>query len=282
MKSFGALGYVTLTVAAAVCITAFGHNAWAQTDAQKKTAKEYGEQARRLFDVGQYPQAIESYQKAYLHVEDPVFLFNIGQSYRLNNQPEEAIRFYKNYLRRSPDAINRSEVEKRIVELQREVDKKARAPQPPVEPPAPVAKTPSPAPVQPPATRPDSPAADVNAAPAASAPEPSSWRRTGIILVGVGGGLILTSVVTGVLANKAARDLEKATVFDPDVESRGRALNGIAVFAGLLGVVAGVAGGYLVWTADSPPSNDVATVPRVALNPVIGSEYTGAHASLSF
>lgn len=265
--------------------------AHAQTPEQKRAAKEHFEQARRLYDVGRYPEAIEAYQKAYLNVEDPVFLYNIAQSYRLNEQPEEAIRFYKNYLRRSPDAANRGEVEKKIEDLQKEMDAKARAAEPKVEPPSPVTTAPAPV-TSPPAvttTQPKAtePPAVTGPAPTMPPPEAKSgkWRTTGIILAGAGGTLLVTSVITGAMANKAAKDVEKGPIFDPDDEKRGKSLNTVAVVTGILGVLAGVGGGVLLLMG-SGGSNDgdagVAKQPQFALSPVVGGPYTGAEASFRF
>ena len=53
---------------------------------------------------------------------DAALLFNIGQAYRLWDRPEDAIRAYKNYLRRVPDAVNRADVEKKIADLEKLVE----------------------------------------------------------------------------------------------------------------------------------------------------------------
>jgi len=257
----------------------------AQSAAQKKAAKEYFEQARRLYDVGKYQEAIEAYQKAYLNVEDPVFLYNIAQSHRLNNQPEDAIRFYKNYLRRSPEAANRGEVEKKMEDLQKEIDDKAKGlnkppTQPTVEPVTPAVSTPPP--VQPAPVSNTLPPPVVIDAPIQPPSENNSWRTTGIVLAGVGGVLFVTSVITGALANKAAKDVEKGPVFDPDVESRGQTLNKVAITTGLLGLAAGITGGVFLWMDGGSSSSNPEPAPRVAFAPVIGGNYTGAEAMFRF
>ena len=58
---------------------------------------------------------------------DPVMLFNIAQCHRLNNQPDEAARFYKNYLRNAPGAPNRDDVERKIVEMERLSEERRRS-----------------------------------------------------------------------------------------------------------------------------------------------------------
>lgn len=271
-------------VAVVLALLATASVAHAQSAEQKKAAKEYFEQARRLYDVGKYQEAIEAYQKAYLNVEDPVFLYNIAQSHRLNNQPEDAIRFYKNYLRRSPDASNRGEVEKKMEDLQKELDDKAKGANkpntpPPVEPRPPVL-VPPPAVEPPPAATAPPPVVIDTPAPTS---EPSHWRTTGFVLAGVGGALFVTSVITGSLANKAAKDVEKGPTFDPDVERRGKSLNTAAIVTGVLGVISGVTGGVLLWMNGSSSGNtETASTSRLALSPVIGGGYTGAEATFRF
>ena len=53
-------------------------------------------------------------------------LFNIAQCHKNSSQPEEAIRFYKNYLRNAPNAANRADVEKRIAEMERLAEERKR------------------------------------------------------------------------------------------------------------------------------------------------------------
>lgn len=290
MQIFRALRGVAVGLAAFCVLAASANMAVAQTAEQKRAAKEHFEQARRLYDVGRYAEAIEAYQKAYLNVEDPVFLYNIAQSYRLNEQPEEAIRFYKNYLRRSPDAANRDEVEQKITDLQKEIDDKARATQPTVEPTPPVT-TPPPAttPVPPPEVAPPpATASDMTARSTALPPEDGrdrrKWRTAGIIVAGVGGGLLVTSVALGAAANAKAKDVEKGPIFNPDDEDAGKTLSTGAVITGVAGLVAGVVGGVLLFmNLGSSSSSDTASAPsRLAFTPVLGPGYTGAEASLRF
>src|SRR5688500_13981587 len=91
---------------------------------KKQPAKEMYDKATRLYDVGRYGEAIEEYQSVYLLIDDPAMLYNIAQSYRLWDKPDEAVRFYRNYLRRSPAASNRADVEKKIVDLERTIEER--------------------------------------------------------------------------------------------------------------------------------------------------------------
>ena len=57
----------------------------------------------------------------------PGFLYNIAQAYRRRRTPQKAIFFYKGYLRNSPKAHNRAEVEQKIAALQKQIDGRGAA-----------------------------------------------------------------------------------------------------------------------------------------------------------
>src|SRR5262249_32295491 len=86
------------------------------------TWKQHYERGTTLFDLAKYLDAAKEFEAAYEMKQNPAFLFNIGQAYRLAGKSELAIGFYKSYLRRSPGAANRPEVEARIAELEKLVD----------------------------------------------------------------------------------------------------------------------------------------------------------------
>ena len=127
-------------------------------DAQR--AKELFEEGTRYFDLGQFDKAIDAWQAGYRQKADSRFLYNIAQAYRLAGDAGKAIFFYKGYLRNSPKASNRAEVEQKIQALQKQLpDESAKAAvRPPVVTPAP---EPAPEP-----TRPRPPAAAPPPAPA--------------------------------------------------------------------------------------------------------------------
>lgn len=263
--------------------------AQAQTEAAKQQAKEHHEKARRLYDVGKYNEAIEEYQKVYLLVDDPNMLFNIAQCYRLSDRPEEALRFYRNYLRRSPTALNKSVVDKHIADLERVVEERKRsgatttAPPPvgvpPVNPPVTTAPPPgtgdpgtgAPPPLTtPPAvTGPGGPGT-VTPPPVGGEPpvgvqqsptiDPGAGSGGGsrvlpyVFLIG-GGVFVATAVISGAVAGQKAKELEKLAAermaFDPDIERAGKAANTLALVSGLVGVAAAITGGILLFTGSS-------------------------------
>jgi tetratricopeptide (TPR) repeat protein len=171
------------------------------TESRLAEAKQHYAAATKFYDLAEYENALREFKEAYRAVEDPAFLFNIAQCHRkLGNNPE-AITFYRTYLRRAPHAANRTEVEKRIAELE-------RAPAAPAPPPtdnvSPTADTPVaplvldlPAPAPAPAPAPQ---AELVASPApAPATETPFYRRgwfwivTGAVVAGAATTLIVLS-----------------------------------------------------------------------------------------
>jgi tetratricopeptide (TPR) repeat protein len=91
--------------------------------------------ATRHFDLHEYAEALDDFKRAFRLKDDAVFLYNIAQCYRLMNKNEDALSFYRSYLRRQPEASNRAEVEQKIVALEDAVaaEHRARATTAPVE-----------------------------------------------------------------------------------------------------------------------------------------------------
>lgn len=286
-----------MLMAAAVVVVVAPAAAQAQSDSKKQQAKEHYERAVRLYDVGKYGEAIDEYQKAYLLVEDPVLLFNIAQAYRLWDKPEEAVRFYRNYLRRAPAATNRADVERKIAEMEKLVEERRRTPTTTTPPPAdpsvtapPV--TPPTATAPPPAVPPplDAPAGGLASPGLPAEPPPPARTRTVAYAFLIGGGaLVLTSLVSGAVAASKAKQLEDAAknrdFFNPDIEKSGKAANTVAIVSGLVGLAAAGTGGILLLTsrqkttatADASPPP-----PRAALYGVAAPGYAGASARFTF
>jgi tetratricopeptide (TPR) repeat protein len=74
--------------------------------------------ATQHFNLGEYKEALESFKEAYRNYEDAVFLFNIAQCQRMLGNKQDAVRGYRTFLRESPEAPNRAEVEQLIASLE--------------------------------------------------------------------------------------------------------------------------------------------------------------------
>ena len=177
----------------------------------RNDARTHYERGTSLFDLGKYHDAAVEYEKAYELKNDPALLFNIGQAYRLANDHLEALTAYRSYLRRSPDAPNRVEVQSHIEELQQIVDSEKRSStSPPMgvlrpgqapegaspSPPAEQRTSPPPAPPDVAATSPStspSVVGDVTAAPPEHKPFYKKWWFWTAV-----GGVVVAGAVVGI------------------------------------------------------------------------------------
>src|SRR5262245_24016710 len=75
-------------------------------------APAHFKQGRKLYQVGEYAQALDEFKKAYLAREDAAFLFNIAQCHRQLGDNRQALTFFKRYLADAPPTVaNRAEAE---------------------------------------------------------------------------------------------------------------------------------------------------------------------------
>ncbi|MGZ3442643.1 MAG: tetratricopeptide repeat protein [Polyangia bacterium] len=124
MRSALALGLV-------VAVTAAAPPARAADDATA-VAREAYDKGMAHYHLEEYDPAIEEWERGFRAKPAPEFLYNIAQAYRLSKRPEKALSFYQKYLRVSPEAKNRDEVERHIASLKEIVDKqKTSAESPP-------------------------------------------------------------------------------------------------------------------------------------------------------
>ncbi len=219
-----ALAFAAAITVAVATLTAAARPAAADKRASAEEAKRRKAAAQLAYDEGtkyyslrDFPKAIENYRKAYELSPNPAFLYNIAQSYRLSRGYDDALFFYKSFLRNAPDAENRAEVEKRIAEMQLAVDQQNATAKPPNEVVAPDGSKP-PAPEPPPDSPPREPRARIPAPDAVpdqasngndsatgngrSSDRPASrpiykkwwfWTGVGVVVVGATVAVIATS-----------------------------------------------------------------------------------------
>ncbi|MBA3396449.1 MAG: hypothetical protein H0T89_27710 [Deltaproteobacteria bacterium] len=130
-----------------VLIVALGAGAHAQP-APDPAAAAYIE-ARRLYDIKEWDQAIVKFKESYRLKPEARSLFNIAQAYRLKGDCVEAVSFYRTFKRNYP-AEQTEKVDKFIVELepcakQQAANRPAVTPVTPVTP-VPVTEPPKPDP----------------------------------------------------------------------------------------------------------------------------------------
>lgn len=250
------------------------------TPQQKQEIHVHYQQATRAYDLGKYQEAVDEYQKVYEIDGDPVMLYNIAQAYRLNDQPQESIHFYRRYLQRSPEARNKEDVERKITAMEKLIEERRKAaalvaPPPPKPETKPVA-VPEPV-LPPPVTTP------VVVAPPPPPPPPqrSTTRLVvGWSMVGVGVASIAVAIVEGIKAKNRGDYLTShqnmtgtgtSPPFDANyqnIQSEGQTANIVAIVCGIAGTAVGVAGAIVLITGggSSAPANDNGTPPATTTN----------------
>ncbi len=98
----------------------------ASDDDAQEAAKLY-ERGMAHYRLEEYPEAIAKWQSAFRIKPVAEFLYNIAQAYRMQHQAERALSFYNKYLFASPNARNRAEVQKHIVQLTQAIQQANRA-----------------------------------------------------------------------------------------------------------------------------------------------------------
>jgi hypothetical protein len=309
MRRVGVAFALMLAVSASAGLGSRSARAADLTPQQKQEMKSLYERATRAYDVGKYAEAIEEYQKAYEIGGDPPMLYNIAQAYRLNDEPGEAVRFYRRYLQRAPGARNREDVERKIAEQEKIVDDRAKiqsATQPPVPvptaPPTP-ATTPTPSPTTPttaPTLGPPAPPAATapgaeasTPAPAVAAEPPSKVRPiVGWSLVGAGVVLGVIAGIEGSVAKSKGDDLTTMSMaktkvqFDPTIQQAGKNANTTMIVCAIGAGAAAAAGVIVLLTGSSAGEAASEGTPPVAsratVTPWLGAGLVGAGADIRF
>jgi tetratricopeptide (TPR) repeat protein len=83
----------------------------------QKQADALFEKGQASYQSGKYQDAIAQFKEAYALVHDPVYLFNIAQSYRKVADCTSADEYYRRYLQEAPNAENKQKVKQWLEEL---------------------------------------------------------------------------------------------------------------------------------------------------------------------
>jgi tetratricopeptide (TPR) repeat protein len=81
-------------------------------------AQELYRSGNAHYNLAEFDAAIADFKAAYELSAAPGLLFNLAQAARLGHHNEQALHYYKTYLRLRPDATNRADVEAHIAMLQ--------------------------------------------------------------------------------------------------------------------------------------------------------------------
>jgi tetratricopeptide (TPR) repeat protein len=91
----------------------------ANADADAKAhARALYERGARAYAEARYTQAVDSFLEADRAFPTPQLRFNIAKAYDRIGQPTGALRYYRDYLRRAPDAADFQDVTARVRELE--------------------------------------------------------------------------------------------------------------------------------------------------------------------
>jgi len=269
------------------------------TQAQKDEVKLHYQRATRAYDLQKYLEAIDEYQKAYEISGDPPMLYNIAQAYRLADQPTEAVRYYRRFLQRMPNARNRDDVERKIADQEKIAEERRK--NEPVAPPPSTGTSPSTSNRPPPIVevKPPPPTTPVAPPPTTPPPAVTETSHAGAV-VGwclIGAGLIVDGVAAyeGYRAKQKGDQLTRDSMaaanggtpktFDPALETAGKNANVAAIALAIGGTAVAVAGVIVLITSggSSEQTEKPATpVARLSLTPWISPGLYGGGARLQF
>jgi tetratricopeptide (TPR) repeat protein len=258
---------VIFSLAASTGIAREGH---AQSRG-KQTAESHYDKGMKAYTLGHFQEAIEEFEKAFELRSEPIFLYNIAQSHRQSNSPQRAIFFYRRYLEADPNVKNRAEIEKRIKDMETQLNAQKEHPGAtmttapgPAQPTTPV-PTPAPQPV--PVAAQPAPAAPVAMVPVAqpseSAHQGRGLRIAGIVTASVGVAAGVTGIVFALHARSLQDEAYKGTYNDSKLQDSKsfRTLQWVAIG---IGGAAVVTGGVLYYLGVSAKDAPVAFAPFVA------------------
>jgi tetratricopeptide (TPR) repeat protein len=171
----------TVVLAAAALAYASPVSAQGPTQADEQAAKAHFLAGSAYYEQANYTDAVKEFTEAHRLSRRPDLLYNISVCYERLGRWDDAIAALQQYLAERPDAPDRAVIESRIANFAQRRD--AERAQPPPAPP-PVA---APPPVVPPPARPR--------------------HVAGFVVGGVGLGLLVVALGTGVAAHLAYDDL---------------------------------------------------------------------------
>jgi tetratricopeptide (TPR) repeat protein len=205
----------------------------ATPEAAKAQARSLYEEGTRHYNLNEFPDALTSFKEAYRLYPEPTFLFNIAQCQRQMGRKQEAVLSYRAFLRESPDAPNRGDVEALIGTLERAIREDAAARVAPI---------------------PQTPVIEDSARAAEDAAATRKRARTlrfagigvgvaGVAALGVGIGLCAAAKHD---ANTISSADKSGGVYDPGVYSQGNTFNAAGIALISVGAAAAVAGTVMI------------------------------------
>ncbi len=202
--------------------------------ATQAKADVFFEKGQQDYQSNKFQAAIQLFQDAYELVHDPIYLFNIAQSYRKAADCQNASDYYNRYLSESPEAPNKQAVQGWLRELapcvlqqkQRQLDAARRA--------AALARAGT--------------SEGLELSHPAERDDGQGLRLAGLATGGIGVAGLVVGIVYGVKSNDLQRELELACTTSCDwaqqksLDDQGKRANTIAIVGYVGGGVAVLAG----------------------------------------
>jgi tetratricopeptide (TPR) repeat protein len=237
-----------------------------EPDASSKDKRE--REARKACLVGDYAKGVLLLSDLFLDFKDPNYIFNQGRCYEQNQQFEEAIKQFREYLRIS--AEDPTLAEKHIAEceaLQREKTRKAA-------PPSVKAKRQRLTELETTSQRidlsvPSLPSVEKSIT---QAPSPGSGLRTsGVVVAGFGVASAITGLVLNLIANSRANKITPPNLYERSKEATRQDYENLGWVSYGVGALATATGAVLYGVGVSK-----GRIGEVALIPAIGQGVAGA------
>lgn len=226
-----------IALGAALVVVLAGTPAHAQSPTHELAKKHY-ETGKSYYEIANYKEALEEFEKAYKLQPLPALLYNIGRCHESLGDLRAAVTSYREYLAKQKESADRSVIEARIANLEKRLA--AEQPRPPA--------------ARPPAeTRPAEAPVDE---PHGTAPR---WRRpTGWALLGAGVASLAVGIAGGAMVRQKNSEYSegagpggtKTYAELEQIADAGRRWQSIEIATLVVGgVLAAAGGGLLIWDA---------------------------------
>jgi tetratricopeptide (TPR) repeat protein len=205
----------------------FAAPAAAQSEEDEQRARVHFEAGRLHYEEGRFARAAEEFEQAHELSGKADLLYNVFIARRDAGQIEGAVEALETYLTEVPDQPNRSKLEARLASMQAQLEQHGRGDNTPAEA------------IPPPSAE-------------GERDEASGVPVAPIATMGAGGALLVTALITGIMAKGAESDLDEACPgrvnCDPaDASIRDR-MNRLGLATDILWITgAAAAAGGLVW-----------------------------------
>lgn len=107
-----------------VIVMGFSVLALSQEEGNKEEAKKHFELGKAYYKQSEYTKAIDEFQKAYSLYPHSVILYNIAQAYEKEGNIPMALRYFREYLRASPNAEDKNIILISIQNLEKKLQEK--------------------------------------------------------------------------------------------------------------------------------------------------------------